>query len=431
MLARWLYSLIFYAAIPLLLWRLKKRTKKNPGYAKRVGERFALYPKAQGCSESLWFHTVSVGEFIAAKPLIDRFLSQYPNRTVVITTMTPTGSDQVKNAYPKELAENRVLHVYLPYDLPDAIGRFLKRFNPKVLVILETELWPNLIHCTARAKIPIVVANARLSERSAAGYQRVLPLIRPMMKSISLIAAQSAVDGERFVELGLPKANLRVTGTVKFDLSVNPDVFERASRLRQLWGKQRSIFIAASTHEGEDEKVIDAFFYIRDKVKSALLVVVPRHPERFEDVAILLKKRGLHFARFSTQEPVNETHEVVLGDTMGDLLVMLGAADVAFIGGSFEPVGGHNMLEALAMGTPALTGPHVFNFKMVADLLTEWEVLTTVSSAVGLGDAVIELLLDHAKREQLADAGKAVVASNRGVVDRLFALVSQQARLDC
>lgn len=423
MLTRWLYTLAFYLAVPLLLLRLHKRAKKNPAYRERVAERFGLYPPGKPVQGSLWFHTVSVGEFLAAKPLIDRILSTFSGSPCLITTMTPTGSERVREAYAQQITAGRVHHVYLPYDLPDALSRFLKRFNPKVLVIMETELWPNTLHFTHRRGIPIVVANARLSEKSAEGYRKILPLFRPMMREVSLIAAQSDVDGERFVELGLPPANLQVTGTVKFDMDIKPDTKAQAMALREQWGGQRKVLIAASTHEGEDEQVLEAFLYLRSKVPEALLVIVPRHPERFDDVAELVKARGLALSRVSSNDPVSPETQVILGDTMGELLKMLGAADVAFIGGSLVPVGGHNMLEALAMGTPALTGPHVFNFQVVAQMLTELDVLKTVTTPVGLGQAVEALFRDEPSRYALSKRGKCVVEENRGAMDRLFGLI--------
>lgn len=426
MLTRWLYTLVFYLAVPLLLLRLRRRAQKNPAYRERVRERFGLYPPGKPVQGSLWFHTVSVGEFLAAKPLIDRLLTAYPGKPCVITTMTPTGSDRVRKAYGEQIAAGRVHHVYLPYDLPDAIGRFLKRFNPKVLVIMETELWPNTLHFTHRRGVPIIVANARLSEKSAEGYRKILPLFRPMMREVALIAAQSEADGERFVELGLPPRHLQVTGTVKFDMDIKPETKAQALALRERWGGQRKVLIAASTHEGEDKQVLEAFLYLRSHVPESLLVIVPRHPERFEDVAALVEARGLNLSRVSTQDAVGPDTDVILGDTMGDLLTLLGASDVAFIGGSLVPVGGHNMLEALAMGTPALTGPHVFNFQVVAQMLTELEVLKTVTTPLGLGQAVELLFKDEQTRYALSKRGKCVVDENRGAMDRLFGLICLQ-----
>lgn len=420
MLARWLYTLLFYLAVPALLLRLYQRARNNPGYKERIAERFGFYPAQPAVASSLWIHAVSVGEFIAARPLIAKLRETYPEQVLVITTTTPTGSERVRAALKDEIAAGRVVNVYLPYDLPDAINRFLQRFQPKILVVMETELWPNLIHFCWRRRVPVVIANARMSEKSALGYQKVSMLTRPMLRELALIAAQSEADGERFIEMGLPPASLQVTGTIKFDLNVSAAEFEQAQVLRSRWGQQRRVFIAASTHAGEDEQVLEAFRLIHCELAEALLVLVPRHPERFDPVALLLEKQGWPYVRYSTQAAVDADVAVVLGDVMGEMLPMLGAADVAFIGGSLEPVGGHNMLEPLAMGTPAITGPHVFNFSMVAELLAEQGVLATVSTPLGLGQAVLALFNGEEHRRQLAEEGRKVVNHHRGAVDRLF-----------
>jgi len=419
MLARWLYSTVFYLSIPFLFYRLHQRGKKNPGYLLRKRERFGLYDQPS-VANSIWVHTVSVGELIASQPLIERLLHDYPHIPVVVTTMTPTGSDRVKAAF-----GDRVLHVYLPYDLPDAMARFLNTFNPLVSIIMETELWPNMIHYTSKRGIPVIVANARLSENSAKGYNKVSALTKPMLREISVVAAQAIPDGQRFVDLGLPATSLNVTGTVKFDIEVDDKQQQQATILRERWGTQRPVFIAASTHEGEDAQVLKAFKVIRANLDDALLVIVPRHPERFDEVADLIELKGWNLSRHSTSEPVTPETAVVLGDTMGELLTLLGAADVAFIGGSLEPVGGHNMLEALAVGTPAITGPHVFNFKVVSNLLEDMGVLLTITTPLGLGMAALALLQNEQERMRLAEEGLQVVNENRGAMDRLLTIVKR------
>lgn len=419
MLVRWFYTLLFYLAVPVLLLRLWQRARHNPGYGQRVMERFgrSRLTAPSGC---LWVHAVSVGEFMAAQPLIRRLLEACPDRPVLVTTMTPTGSERVRATFAAEQASGRLLHVYLPYDLPHAINRFLHRFKPQILIVMETELWPNLIHFTHRRGVPILIANARLSAKSARGYQRISMLTRPMLREITLIAAQADADGERFIELGLPPAALQVTGTVKFDLAVDDALLCQARDLRQGWGAPRKVFIAASTHPGEDEQVLDAFRLIHCEMPDTLLVLVPRHPERFEPVAQLLQRQGWKTARFSRQEPVTADTAVMLGDVMGQLLTLLAAADVAFIGGSLEPVGGHNMLEPLAVGTPVLTGPHVFNFQTVADRLAEQGVLTIITTPLGLAQAVLVLFRDEPARQRLAQAGRDVMARNRGALERVL-----------
>ncbi|MDX1695643.1 MAG: lipid IV(A) 3-deoxy-D-manno-octulosonic acid transferase [Ketobacteraceae bacterium] len=419
MFLRWVYSAIFYLAQPFLVYRLYQRAKKNPAYKDRIPERFGKY-NVPVQEKSLWVHTVSVGEFIAAQPLIEQLLQRHPEIPLVVTTMTPTGSERVKAAL-----GDRVIHVYLPYDIPYAVKRFLRHFNPLALVIMETELWPNLIHYTSQRGAPVILANARLSQKSADGYRKAAMLVRPMLREISIIAAQAKADGERFIELGLPPACLKVTGTVKFDLSVDDTVMARARELRRQWGENRPVVIAASTHEGEDEQVLEAFKLVQSELENALLVLVPRHPERFDTAAELVEQQGWVFARHSQSQPVTAETEVIIGDTMGELLILLGASDVAFIGGSLEPVGGHNMLEALAVATPAITGPHVFNFGMVAQLLTELNVLETVSTPVGLGEAVLRLLKDPAQRKALSEKGLRVVEENRGAINRLVGILEK------
>jgi 3-deoxy-D-manno-octulosonic-acid transferase len=419
MFLRWVYSAIFYLAQPFLVYRLYQRAKKNPAYKERIPERFGQYT-VPGQEKSLWVHTVSVGEFIAAQPLIEQLLKRHPDMPMVVTTMTPTGSERVRAAL-----GDRVIHVYLPYDIPYAVQRFLRHFNPVALVIMETELWPNLIHYTSKRGAPVIVANARLSQKSADGYRKAAMLVRPMLREISVIAAQAKPDGEHFIELGLPPARLQVTGTVKFDLTVDDTVMEQARALRGRWGEHRPVFIAASTHEGEDEQVLEAFKLIQSELGNALLVLVPRHPERFDAAAELVAGQGWQSVRHSQASQVTDATQVIIGDTMGELLVLLGASDVAFIGGSLEPVGGHNMLEALAVGTPAITGPHVFNFNVVAKLLTDLDVLETVSTPVGLGEAVLRLFKDEAHRKALASRGLQVVAENRGAIDRLLAILEK------
>lgn len=415
--ARKLYSGVFYGVAPVLAWRLYQRGKENPAYRERREERFGFYP-GEPLKRSLWVHTVSVGEFLAAKPLIDWIMSTYPSWPLVITTMTPTGAERVQAAYGE-----RVHHFYLPYDFPYAVERFLDHVQPRLLVIMETELWPNLVHFTHARNVPVIVANARLSERSAKGYQRISWVTRPMLEAITVVAAQSGADASRFLELGLRPDALQITGTVKFDLVVDDALLSQAQALRARWGVTRNVWIAASTHPGEDEQILQAFRFLQVKVPGLLLVLVPRHPERFESVAILLRQQAFKMVRHSQGGGVGSDIEVVLGDTMGELVKLMAASDVAFVGGSLEPVGGHNMLEPLAVGVPAICGPHVFNFATVAKLLTEQGVLATVTSPLGLANAVEGLFADPAQRKALADQGVAVVNEHRGALQRLCRII--------
>jgi 3-deoxy-D-manno-octulosonic-acid transferase len=416
--ARAIYNMALCLLLPFVAWRLKRRARSNPGYADRPQERFGHFEGAR-LPRSLWVHTVSVGEFIAARPFIDWLLATYPDWPVVVTTMTPTGADRVRAAY-----GDRVRHHYLPYDFSWSVGRLFGHLSPAVLVIMETELWPNLLATAARRAVPVIVANARLSERSARGYARVGPLTRDMLGHVSLIAAQAEPDGRRFVDLGLPAARLRVTGTVKYDLVIRDEDRAQARAWRDRWGRARPVWMAASTHPGEDEQVLEAFRLARAQRSDLLLVLVPRHPERFGPVADLLAAQGFTCVRHSTSAPVPADTAVVLGDTMGQMLPLLGASDVAFIGGSLVPVGGHNMLEPLAMGVPALCGPHVFNFAIVADHLVAQDVLRIVQSPGELAGAVLTLVDDEARRAALAARGVVVVEQQRGALARLCGLVA-------
>jgi 3-deoxy-D-manno-octulosonic-acid transferase len=420
--SRKLYSGVFYAATPLLAWRLRQRGKENPAYLDRRAERFGHY-SGQPLTRSLWVHTVSVGEFLAAKPMIDWLLQTYPGWPLVITTMTPTGAERVQAAY-----GDRVRHYYLPYDMPYAVQRFLDHVNPRLLIIMETELWPNVVHFTHARGVPVIVANARLSEKSAKGYQRIHWITRPMLEAITVVAAQSGADASRFLELGLRPDSLQITGTVKFDLVVDDALRAQAHQLRERWGVKRSVWIAASTHPGEDEQILQAFRFLEAQVPDLLLVLVPRHPERFNAVATLVQQQNFRLSRHSQGGTIPPEVEVIVGDTMGELVKMMAASDVAFVGGSLEPVGGHNMLEPLAVGVPVICGPHVFNFATVAKLLTEQGVMTTVTSPLGLANAVQELFADPAHRRTLADKGIQVVDEQRGALQRLCRIIEKTLR---
>lgn len=414
MLARAFYTLIYALLTPVFWWRLDWRTRKMAGQHGRARERWGRYKSAASEPVYYWLHTASVGEYMAAKPLIARLTADHPERRLLITTMTATGSERVRQDWGDQVA-----HVYLPYDLPGPLKRLLRHFQPRQLLILETELWPNMVHYAHRAGIPVLVLNARLSAASAAGYQRILPLVRPLLREVDLIAAQANADGERFLELGLPPQALAITGSLKYDITITPAVQADAAALRDRWGK-RPVFIAASTHAGEDEQVLNAFRVLRDAHADLLLVLVPRHPERFDTVADLVYAQGWTLSRHGRGDTVSPTTDVVLGDTMGELLRLLGAADVAFMGGSLEPVGGHNMLEAVAMGVPVICGPHVFNFKAVADMLEAADALQLVTSPVGLAQAVDHLLGNREARSAQVARGQAVLIANRGALERML-----------
>ena len=414
---RTLYTALFYLGLPLVAIRLWLRARKAPAYAKRVGERFSygLPPLQPG---GIWVHAVSVGESIAAAPMIRALLARYPQLPITVTCMTPTGSERIQAMFANE---PRIQHCYLPYDLPCAAARFLDRAKPSLAVIMETELWPNHIHQCAKRGIPVALANARLSERSARGYARFARLTRPMLEEMSLLAVQTAAEAERFLSLGARPEAVQVTGSIKFDLTIDPQLLVRASELRQQWrAVERPVWIAASTHEGEDEVVLNAHRQLLASHPDALLIVVPRHPERFNSVFELCREQGFETIRRSTGEPVTRSTSVLLGDTMGELLFLYALADSAFVGGSLVSNGGHNLLEPAALAKPVLSGPHLFNFLEIAAMLREAGALQEVDDAEGLALAVQRLFELPRDAQKMADAGLKVMAANQGALQRLL-----------
>ncbi|MBN4055359.1 lipid IV(A) 3-deoxy-D-manno-octulosonic acid transferase [bacterium AH-315-K03] len=417
--ARRLYCIFFYLILPLILLRLCYRASKSSAYSQRIAERFAYF-KRPDFDDAIWVHAVSVGETIAAAPLIKRLQQQFPATPVVITTMTPTGSARV-NA----LFGDSVFHVYAPYDLPGSVKRFLRKVRPKLLVIMETELWPNTLHYCRKNNVPIVLANARLSERSAKGYQRLSSLSRAMLQNVSMVAAQNKEDAERFITLGLPEKNCKVTGSIKFDIRLDKSLKASAAELKSSWSAQgsRLIWVAASTHEGEDELLLAAFKILLKSYAQLLLVLVPRHPERFDKVVTLCQREGLNTVRRSDVNAPGLDTQVLVGDTMGELLLFYGCADIALVGGSLVTHGGHNVLEPAAWGVPIITGQSDFNFSEINRLLLQATGLKKINDADELAGYLLDLVKSESLRKQVGDAARSVVVSNRGALDRLMVLL--------
>lgn len=420
---RTLYTFLFHLGLPLIAVRLWLRARKAPAYRQRIGERFAVgLPTMQ--RGGIWVHAVSVGESIAAAPMIRALLKQYPDLPITVTCMTPTGSERIKAMFADE---PRIQHCYLPYDLPWAAGRFLDHVQPRLGIIMETELWPNHIHQCAKRRIPVMLANARLSERSARGYGRFARLTRPMLAEMSGFAVQTETEARRFLELGARPECVTVTGSIKFDLSIDPQLPVAASRLREEWlATERPVWIAASTHAGEDESVLAAHRQVLSSYSDALLILVPRHPERFNSVNDLCQQQGFATVRRSTSQPVMPATSVLLGDTMGELLFLYALADVAFVGGSLVPNGGHNLLEPAALDKPVLSGPHLFNFLEIAAMLRSAGALEEVSDAAALATAVQRLIDQPAAAKAMADAGLGVMKANQGALQRLLDLIARQ-----
>ncbi|MDF9617889.1 lipid IV(A) 3-deoxy-D-manno-octulosonic acid transferase [Pseudomonas entomophila] len=413
---RTLYTLLFHLGLPLVALRLFLRGRKAPAYRARIAERFAwqLPPLRQG---GIWVHAVSVGESIAAAPMVRALLAQYPDLPITLTCMTPTGSERIHAMFANE---PRVQHCYLPYDLPWAAGRFLDHVRPKLGVIMETELWPNHIHQCAKRGIPVALANARLSERSARGYARFAGLTRPMLEEMSLIAVQTETEAERFRSLGARAECVQVTGSIKFDLKVDEQLLPRARELRGQWGAtQRPVWIAASTHDGEDALILAAHQQLLQVHSDALLILVPRHPERFDAVHAQCAEQFATVRR-SLGEPVAAQTQVLLGDTMGELLFLYALADIAFVGGSLVPTGGHNPLEPAALALPVLMGPHVFNFLEISAMLRQAGALQQVDDADGLAGAVRRLVELPQDARRMGEAGRAVMQANQGALQRLL-----------
>ncbi|MBD1549852.1 lipid IV(A) 3-deoxy-D-manno-octulosonic acid transferase [Pseudomonas typographi] len=419
---RCLYTLLFHLGLPFIALRLWWRGRKAPAYRLRVGERFGFgLPLLR--PGGVWLHAVSVGESIAAAPLVRALLAEYPQRTVLITCMTPTGSQRIQAMFADE---PRVQHCYLPYDLPWAARRFLDQAKPALAVVMETELWPNYIHQCARRGIAIALANGRLSARSAKGYARFPQLTRPMLASLSLIAAQTQAEAERFLALGARPSAVQVTGSIKFDLAIDPALPARAAELREQWhAGARPVWIAASTHEGEDAVVLAAHRQLLVTHSDALLILVPRHPERFEAVARQVAQAGLAQVRRSANQPVTAATQVLVGDTMGELLFYYALADIAFVGGSLVATGGHNLLEPAALSRPVLTGPHLFNFLDIAAQLQQAHGLKVVDNADELASAVRELIELPQVAERMSAAGLAVMRANQGALRRLLGALAQ------
>jgi 3-deoxy-D-manno-octulosonic-acid transferase len=425
LMARFLYTVLYYSLLPLILLRLCYRAWRAPAYASRIAERFGFFPEIKGAASTLaarpiWIHAVSVGETLAAVPLVQALRSRYPQISIVITTMTPTGSERVRAIF-----GDTVTHVYAPYDMPDSIARFLRRMNPVIAIVMETELWPNTIAALHRRGIATIVANARLSEKSARGYGRISALTRPMLNMINCIAAQTQVDAARFVALGAPQRNVRVTGSIKFDITLDDVLEQRALDVRAQWGgNARRVVIGGSTHEGEEAALLDAYKALKIDYTDLLLVLVPRHPERFERVAQLIATAGLNAARRSRDESVSNVTDVVLADTMGEMLPLLGASDIAFIGGSLIERGGHNMLEPAAWGLPVVTGESDFNFVEVSRLLQQSGGLVKVKDTAALTNQLARWLRSDGARSAAGDAARTVVAQNKGALGRLVGLIA-------
>ncbi|MCP4323533.1 MAG: 3-deoxy-D-manno-octulosonic acid transferase [Psychromonas sp.] len=412
MMLRFIYTLIIFILSPFLLYSLYKKKQGKPSFKSRWKEHFGFTPALQSTKQPIWIHAVSVGEAIAAIPIIKALKKTNPETPILVTTTTSTGAEQVAKL--GQLIEHR----YMPIDFPFAIHGFLKSIQPSEMIIMETELWPNTLHLVAKRGISISVINARLSEKSYLGYQKVQSLFNLISKNLTHVCCQYHDDADRFIALGITKDKVHITGSIKFDIDITATVIESGKQLRKKLGTNRPIWIAASTHKGEDEKIISAHKSLLKVIPNAILILVPRHPERFNDVFDLCQTEGLSTVKRTNNLDIHNSTQVYLADTMGEMLTLIGAADICFMGGSLlgDKVGGHNILEPAALGKPSLTGPSYFNFQEITQQLLKRKATIICKNEIELEQALIELFQDNKYRATFSQNALNVIEQNRGAV---------------
>lgn len=415
---RRLYSFLFYCSIPFVISRLLWRSLKNPAYRQRWLERFGFYAQTY-TQDVIWFHAVSVGECEALFPLIHLLQSRQPQLSILITTTTPTGSARVKT-----VLGDSVQHVYLPYDLPDVITRFLKTFKPKIAVIVETEIWANLYHACAKKQIPLYLINARLSEKSVRGYQKVPFLAIPALNTITKIATQTESDKERFIEIGANPNIVKNLGNIKFDVTISDAALNQGFALKTELFKNRFVLLAASTHEGEENLLLDCYKKLKLHIPELLLAIAPRHPERFAVVENLAKNTGLTIVTRTSQQSCTKETDIFLIDTLGELKLFYATADIAFVGGSLIPIGGHNVLEPAAVGVPVLFGLEMHNFTFIAEKMLATQAAIQCNNIAELEIQIAELYNQPELRNTLTVNAKKFVAQNQGATEKIYNLLN-------
>ncbi len=410
---RRLYTLLLYLLLPYIFFHLLWRSRRQPEYRHHLGERFGFY-RGEPPARLIWLHAVSVGETRAAVPLVERLLARYPGHKVLLSHMTPTGRETGQ-----QLFGERVMQCYLPYDFPFAARRFLRHFKPKVGLLMETEIWFNLVQSSRQAGVPLLLINARMSEKSAARYARFGSLCQESLQSLAAVAAQTDADAQRLARLGAPP--VPVAGNIKFDVAVPQESIDMGHSLHARFGAERPVLLAASTREGEEALIFQALSAAG--IPDLLTVIVPRHPQRFDSVAEMLVQRGIRFQRRSQNQPVAPETQVVLGDSMGEMFAYYAACDVAFIGGSLLPLGGQNLIEAAALGKPVLLGPHTFNFTQASELAIQAGAALRVGSAEELIQTAESLLRAPEKIRAMSAAALAFAGRHRGATERLMTLI--------
>ncbi|MCX8836099.1 lipid IV(A) 3-deoxy-D-manno-octulosonic acid transferase [Vibrio parahaemolyticus] len=423
MLIRIIYTALLALASPFLLLGLYKSKPNKPKFGGRWKEHFGITPQLKTHQRPIWIHAVSVGESIAATPLIKELKQQYPEQPIVVTTTTSTGAEQIAKL--GDLVEHR----YMPIDFGFAVKSFLKAIQPKKMLIIETELWPNTLNVVKQANVPITVVNARLSEKSCKNYAKVQWLFNQLHPCLTQVLCQTDSDAERFERLGVNKEKLSVTGSINFDIQISEHVKQQGKALRAQLGKDRPVWIAASTHKGEDEQVLEAHKQILESHPNALLILVPRHPERFDDVFALCKKQGFETVRRTEKQPAENTTQIYLGDTMGEMLVLIGAADICFMGGSLigDKVGGHNVLEPAALGVPVITGPSYYNFQDLVDTMQREDCITLIYNARDLATSITLLMQGDYQHRRFRKYITKFVENNTGALKKTLRALKENS----
>ncbi len=417
-----IYTALTYLLAPCALLANAWRGIRDPAYRDRPFERLG-FTQLEFAAPAIWVHAASMGEVQAVAPLVRALRRRYSDVPLLLTTTTPTGAGRVR-----DLFQGDVQHAYLPYDTPDAVARFLRRVRPRIAIVIETEVWPNLFRACVRHRVPVVMASARLSARSASRLRWAASLFRPLFAHGVIVAAQTAVDADRFVALGAHRERVVVAGNIKFEQDIPADTQARGQQLRHEQFAQRFVWIAGSTHGGEEQIVLDAHQQLRVQLPGALLILVPRHPQRFAQVREWLSAQGIPYASRTDADSVDQGKTVLLVDTMGELQMFYAAADVAFVGGTLVAVGGHNLLEPAALSLPVLAGPNNFNAPDIAQLLFDKGAATLVTSADELSAALFHLALDGTARRAMGALGREVVDANRGSLDRTLTLIESSLR---
>jgi len=416
---RHLYTFIFYCILPFVVLRLFWRGFKVSGYWSRWKERFGIYD-GHARHDVIWFHCVSVGEAEAAFPLIKLMQMEYPNQRFLVTTITPPGSARVR-----AVLGTQVEHVYIPYDLPLILRRFFKHFRPKMAVFMEKEIWPNIFAMCAQRQIPLFVINARLSEYSAPAYKKITSFIKPAFQCVNRIATQTEEDLQRFIEIGAVPDRIAVFGNVKFDVAIEESVISAGRTLKRQCFADRFVWMLASTHQGEEALLLPVYQQLKQQIPNVLLMIAPRHPERSRQIKKLCEEQGLTVVMRSEQLPVSDAVDVYIADSMGELKMLYASADVAFVGGSLVPVGGHNVLEPALVGVPVVFGPEMFNFKEIAERILAEQAAVQCGDRQAVVDAILQIKNDADFRTKMTAKAKAFVLRNQGATRRIADMLAQ------